>query len=409
MVDNPLNSPSYSRIVRLLAVLCPVLASGLLLLGAQAFAAGAPEAPITGECHLLVITVGEGPLCGTLNPHTSEKLSSAYFVYNAGSSCMGGSRRPAETEPGGELEGQEIEVHGNLDGLRPGTEYTYCLVAANSSGETFGQPVSFTTTAEPKIEAATAVTSTSATLEGTLEPPGTELEYRFWLSKGTTCEGGVGASPAEGENKVAVRVEGLTPNTEYTFCLVAQGREGFAFDGEKDWGAASGGPEHFTTLESQAEKEAKEKLEQEVKAKAEAEVKARAEAKAKAETEAAVAKKEQEEAAAKKQEEEAAAAAAQKKKESESASEPVSLTIVKVRVTANSVTITLDASREGAVTIFGSGLKTANKGVAAGSNRIRVAFTKIGKSYRRHHRKVRIEVQMKAAGKAISGSRMVKL
>jgi hypothetical protein len=345
-----------------------------------------------------VAKAGEGPLCGTLNPHKSEKLTSASFVYNAGSSCMSGQDRPLP----GEFEGEGIQVYGNLSGLRPGTEYTYCLVAANLSGETFGQPVSFMTTAEPKIEAATAVTSISATLDGTLEPTGTKLGYRFWLSKGSTCEGGVGTSLVEGENKTSAQIEGLTPNTEYTYCLVANGNEGFAFNGEKNWGIASSGPEHFTTKQSQAEIEAKETLEQEAKAKVEAEAKAKVEAEAKVKAEAEAA------AATRRQEEEATAA--QRKKEAEAAKVSlVSVLITKVKVSSAAVTITLQASEKGTVTVSGSGLTTTTKSVARGANQIRVVLTNAGKRDHTHHKKVRLTVHLRAAGKVVSGSRMVKL
>jgi hypothetical protein len=283
-------------------------------------------------------------MCGTLNPHKSEKLTSASFAYDTGSSCMGGQESPSA----GEFEGEGIQIYGNLSGLQPGTEYTYCLVAANISGETFGQPVSFTTTAAPKIEAATSVTSTSAILAGTLEPIDAVLHYKFLLSKGTACEGAFGTPPAAGENKVSAQVEGLTPNTEYTFCLLAIGHEGFAFNGEENWGVASGGPEHFTTKRSQAEIEAQEKLEQEAKAKSEAEAAAKKE-----QEEAAAAKRQEEEAAAARRREEAAKEAWTKK--TEGASKPVLVFITKVEVRTAAVTITISASNNGAATVSGLG------------------------------------------------------
>jgi alpha-tubulin suppressor-like RCC1 family protein len=149
-------------------------------------------------------------------------------------------------------------------------------------------------TQEPKTEAATSVTSTSAILEGTLEPAATKLKYDFQYNAGTGCEGGSTTQEAEGEDRVPATVEGLKPNTEYAFCLIAKSAEG---------GTAVGRAETFRTAESQAEIQAREKLGQEAEAKAKAE----AEAKTKAEAEATAAKKKQEEeAAAKKKKEEAA-------------------------------------------------------------------------------------------------------
>ena len=271
-----------------------------------------PEAPIM-QCHPLVIPAGGPFVCGTLNPHSKEKLTNAYLTFNAGSTCTGAHRVQVEGFTGQSEE--DIEVQAKPEGLAPETEYAFCLVAVNSSGETASDPLTFTTTAEPKSEPATAVTSTSATLEGTLVPAGVKLKYQFYYSKGPTCEGGVPTAQAEGENKVSVQVEGLTSNTEYTFCLEAKGDEAsFIFQGETGVGTVGAKPVHFKTLETQAEKEAKEKLEREAeaKAKAEAEAKAKAEAEAKAKTEAeatAAKKKQEEEAAAKRKQEEKAAEA----------------------------------------------------------------------------------------------------
>jgi hypothetical protein len=398
MVVGLLRAPSISRIGSRLVALCLCLVLGLLVSGTRALAAGLPEAPITGACPSLVAEAGEGPMCGTLNPLKSEKLTSASFAYDTGSSCMGGQESPSA----GEFEGEGIQIYGNLSGLQPGTEYTYCLVAANISGETFGQPVSFTTTAAPKIEAATSVTSTSAILAGTLEPIDAVLHYKFLLSKGTACEGAFGTPPAAGENKVSAQVEGLTPNTEYTFCLLAIGHEGFAFNGEENWGVASGGPEHFTTKRSQAEIEAQEKLEQEAKAKSEAEAAAKKE-----QEEAAAAKRQEEEAAAARRREEAAKEAWTKK--TEGASKPVLVFITKVEVRTAAVTITISASNNGAATVSGPDLRTTTKSVGQGTSQIRVVLTNTGKRDRRHHKMAKLTVHLRAAGKVVSVSRMVRL
>jgi hypothetical protein len=107
------------------------------------------------------------------------------------------------------------------------------------------------------------------------------------------------------------------------------------------------------------------------------------------------------------QEEEAAAAA--KKKQEEATSKSVSVTIVKVKVGTGGVTVTLDASQAGTVTITGPGLKTTTKRVAAGTMRIKVPLTKAGKRDHRHHKKVKIMVELTDVGKTVSGSRTVRL
>jgi hypothetical protein len=243
-------SSILSRAVGLVLVVCCVLTVSLFA-SAQALAGSPPEAP-SMQCDPLVIPAGGPFVCGTLNPHSKEKLTNAYFTFSAGSTCTGGTQLSVEGE--GE---ENIEVKARLVGIVPGTEYAFCLVAVNSSGETASSPLTFTTTAEPKAEAPAAVTTTSAILEATLEPAGDKLEYQLWYSRGSGCEGGILAAQAEGENKVSALVEGLTPNTEYTFCPIAKGHEGaFVGQGETNVGVLAGKPVHFKTLETQAEKEA---------------------------------------------------------------------------------------------------------------------------------------------------------
>jgi hypothetical protein len=334
--------------VRILAAMALALAVSLFA-SAPAFAGSPPEAPIM-QCNPLVIPAGGPFVCGTLNPHSKEKLTSAYFTFSAGSTCTGGTQIAVEPEVQWE---EDMEVRAKLEGLAPGTEYASCLVAVNSSGKTVSDPLTFTTTAEPKSEPAAAVMTTSARLEGTLEPAGTKLKYRFYYSKGPTCEGGVPTAQAEGENKVSAQVEGLRSNIEYTFCLGAEGNDPyFISPGEQNVGTVGAKPVHFRTLETQAEKEAKEKLEQEAKAKAEAEVKAQAEAKAKAEAEAVAAKRKQEEAAAaaKRQQEEEAA----KKKQEEKAAEATG------SVSLDGTTIDIQSSGEAAVKLTCTGTGTCS-------------------------------------------------
>ncbi len=162
------------------------------------------------------------------------------------------------------------------------------LVGTSSiiSGDEFSY-ITSSPTQEPKTEAATSVTSTSAILNGALEPAGINLRYHFQYNSGPSCEGGGAIPEAEGENQVSVKVEGLTPNTEYTFCLIAKSTEG---------DAAVGRAEMFRTTESQTEVQTREKLGREAEAKARAE----------AEVVAATKKRQEEETVAKDQKEEAA-------------------------------------------------------------------------------------------------------
>jgi hypothetical protein len=130
---------------------------------------------------------------------------------------------------------------------------------------------------------------------------------------------------------------------------------------------------------------------------------AQEEAKVKAELEGRTAE------AAKEHQEEEAAAAAKKRQEEQASASKVSVRIAKVKVRSGVVVITLDASKAGTVTISGQGLKTTVKKVAAGTNKIKVMLTKTAKREGEHHKKVKLTVRLKAAGKAVSESKTIRL
>jgi hypothetical protein len=200
---------------------------------------GGPEAPIT-ECSGQVSTEGRLHVCGTLNPHASAKAG-YYFAYNEGTSCTGGKETPLEPEG----QGEHIVVSSELFGLEPATQYTYCLVATDPSGETSGSGLTFTTepTAPraPETHLATSITSASATLRGSLGVEAIQTSWHFEYAAGYSCTS-AGANttpevedmtPGEPGDEVSAPVE-LRPGTEYTVCLVAENRVG-ATTGSEVW------------------------------------------------------------------------------------------------------------------------------------------------------------------------------
>lgn len=116
-----------------LVSLCTTV-GGLALASAPALAGSPPQAPVTEAASEVkgfsAVLYGELPLGGG--------ASGYYFAYNAGGSCEGG----ASTQPGIAASGQ---VHTEVSGLLPLTRYTFCLVANNENGSTFGPGVSFET------------------------------------------------------------------------------------------------------------------------------------------------------------------------------------------------------------------------------------------------------------------------
>ena len=212
-----------------LAVSC--LLAGLLFTSAPALASGGPEAPITETCSGPVKAGGGVEVCGTLNPHSKETLTSAYFTFSAGSSCTGNSRVPINIPVGQE---EAIKVSAELTGLEPNAEYSYCLVAKNSVGESSSKPGTLhTAPVAPVIQNvfATKITDETATIEAQINPENSETEYEVViavpcggppdciLSSGTIM-------PSSGREYVRIELAGkdldLEPNTTYEYWLVAK-------------------------------------------------------------------------------------------------------------------------------------------------------------------------------------------
>jgi hypothetical protein len=198
-------------------------------------ASGAPEEPITEGCSGPIHGGSALRVCGTLNPGASAKVG-YYFAYNVGPVCTGGESTPLAPE----VEGESVAVAGELTGLAPNTDYSYCLVATNSRSATVGQALSYMTGPAPPqapITGCSGVTPAQPSwlhVCGTLNPGASaKVGYYFAYNVGPICTGGDRTPPGpevEGEDvNVAGELTGLTPNTEYSYCLVAKSEDGEAF------------------------------------------------------------------------------------------------------------------------------------------------------------------------------------
>lgn len=193
--------------------------------------AGSPEAPLTEACDEPVGAT-EAKACGTLDPGGSAMVG-YYFAYNKGNSCFGGRETTVATEGLRE----HVQVSAELTGLEPATKYSYCLIATDSSGETEGDAVTFTTEPvaprAPSTRFAANVASETATLQGRLPGQRTTTFWYFEYALGDSC-GGVGAlrTPEEQDDRIAEPIEvhasvsDLVPDTEYSVCLIAKNTVG---------------------------------------------------------------------------------------------------------------------------------------------------------------------------------------
>jgi hypothetical protein len=198
-----------------LAAVVAALATAALMEAASATAA-APSAT-TGP----VTAVGPttATITGTVNPNGSA--TSARFQY--GTSTSYGSQTQSANLGSGT---SGVGISASLGGLQPGTTYHYRVVATNSAGTTNGADGILTTSSAPQAVtgSATGISSTSATLNGTVNPSSRAttwfFEYGTSTSYGTktaTKDAGSGTSNVA----VSAQVTALKSGTTYHFRLVA--------------------------------------------------------------------------------------------------------------------------------------------------------------------------------------------
>ncbi len=136
-----------------------------------------------------------------------------------------------------------VPVSASLSGLDPSTTYYFRINAQNQFGTVNGVIMSFKTLgpavpSEPTVvtESATAVSTSSATFRGVVNPNGLDTKYWFEYSTdslfgsiltNTTSQTSIGS----GVNAVSVEknVTGLRSKTNYYFHLVAQNSSGTVF------------------------------------------------------------------------------------------------------------------------------------------------------------------------------------
>ena len=129
-----------------------------------------------------------------------------------------------------------------LSGLTAGTPYHYRVVAVSAGGTVAGRDVRFSTAKTPSPSAVTgpaaAVTATTASLTGTVDPHGAAASYYFLYGTKSPTIRTATASAGAGTTSIAVSaaLTKLAPDTTYSYRLVAVGAS-----------TVTGATGHFTT------------------------------------------------------------------------------------------------------------------------------------------------------------------
>ena len=159
-------------------------------------------------------------LNGSLNPH--GLTTTFYFQY--GTTTSYGLTTAPQTQTGNTFR----NVSANISSLTASTTYHFRIVASNADGTSFGGDRTFTTltAAGPPVvttNPATNVTTSSATLNGSLDPHGLTTTVYFQYGR-TTSYGSTTPMRSQTGNtyrNIASNIGGLTTGTTYHFRIVA--------------------------------------------------------------------------------------------------------------------------------------------------------------------------------------------
>jgi hypothetical protein len=200
---------------------------------------GNPEpceaAPAVTTTEATSVTYSSAYINGDVNPNGCNT------TYNFEYRKSGGSWVP---EPTHELTGTLSQpVWEWLPSLLPETTYEFKLTATNQKGTTPGSTKSFKTPAKPvtgsapsvTTQSATAITDTSATLNGLVNPNGlsTTYEFKYGTKKGELKKATTTTSAGSGTKNVEVSANvTLDPETVYYFQLSASNSAGTTPGGE---------------------------------------------------------------------------------------------------------------------------------------------------------------------------------
>jgi len=190
------------------------------------------EPPTTATNTATAVKATSATVRGTITP---LGLATTYW-FEYGETTSYGTKIPVTPESvGSGLVG--VSVEKTITGLKEGTKYHFRVVAESSAGTSAGIDRTFTTLKLPKVitEPATAIKSTSTTLNGKVNPEGTATSY--WFEYGETTSYGSKTSiisAGSGSSYVAVSQTptGLKGATEYHFRIVAESEAGKSVPGE---------------------------------------------------------------------------------------------------------------------------------------------------------------------------------
>jgi hypothetical protein len=189
-----------------------------------------PPAVITNPATL--IASFSATLNGSVDPH--GLTTSVHFQYGTTTSYG------LTTAPQSHTGNTYLNISANISGLLASHVYHFRIVATNSPGTTFGGDRTFTTlsaTGAPVVTTnpATNVTSSSATLNGLLDPHGLTTSVHFQY--GTTTSYGLTTAPQSHTGNtylnISANISGLLASHVYHYRIAATNSAGTSFGSDR--------------------------------------------------------------------------------------------------------------------------------------------------------------------------------
>ncbi|MFH0888351.1 MAG: hypothetical protein V1871_04005 [Planctomycetota bacterium] len=173
-------------------------------------------------------TTNSARLNGTINPNGTA--TTAYFNYGLTTSYT--ITTTSQAIGSGT---SDVAISATAGSLTASTQYNFRVVGVNASGTTSGNNLTFTTTALPPptctTNVATNIGSTSATLNGTVNPNGlgvTSCYFQYGTTESYGSQQSVATLPGSGISPISVtaNVSSLIPSTPYNFRVVGSNSAG---------------------------------------------------------------------------------------------------------------------------------------------------------------------------------------
>jgi phosphodiesterase/alkaline phosphatase D-like protein len=199
-----------------------------------------------------------GSTTATLNGTVNANNVSTTVTFEYGLNTSYGKVVTADQSP---VTGStNTSVSKGLTSLVPNTTYHYRVKASNANDTVYGADMTFTTSGSAPTattNAATAVSTTGATLNGTVNAKGDSttvtFEYGLDTSYGSTVT--AAQSPVTGNSDTAVSavLTGLTSSTTYHYRVKAQNSSGTTYGADKTFFTDPSGPTATTQAASNIE------------------------------------------------------------------------------------------------------------------------------------------------------------